>query len=229
LILGRDMVGDESGMTLVELLVAMSTGVIVMTGIVIAMIVTLRETDRVTSHVEANQNARLTMTKILAGLHSSCVAPQIAPIREESTGTILSFVHQSGEAVAPVPVLTKISLSGTTLTETDYNVASGAAPNWTFSTTPVTTETLMQGISQVGTTPIFRYYSYVSGVVSETAQATPLGAEAVKTVLVKIAFSTAPGHTVASDANAAATIQDSALLRLTPPGYSASSNNLPCQ
>src|SRR4029077_6904163 len=112
-----NLIQDQSGMTLVELLVATAAGVIVMAGITLAVIVTTRENNRVSSHVDANQRARLTMTNIIDELHSACVAPQIAPIREDSTGTMLSFWHKSGSAVALTPVLSRISLVGTTLSQ----------------------------------------------------------------------------------------------------------------
>jgi len=224
-------IGDESGMTLVELLVAMSAGVVVMAGVTLAMIVTMRETNRVASHVDANQRARITMTKIINQLHSACVAPQIAPIREDSTGTTLSFLHQSGAAVAPTPVLSKISLSGTTLSQADYPATGGGAPNWTFATTPSSTVQLMTGVSAIsGSIPIFRYFAYSNGKVSSTAlAAAPLGANASNAVQVNVAFKATPEEVVSGDANAATGIQNAALLRLTPPGYSSTTSNLPCQ
>jgi Tfp pilus assembly protein PilW len=213
---GRFDIRDESGMTLVELLVAMSAGMVVLAGITVAMIVTMRETNRVTGHVEADQQARLAMTKVLGDLHSACVAPQIAPIREESTGTLLSFIHQSGSAVAPVPELSKITFSNGTLTEADYKYTKGLAPNYEFA-------------SQMGTTPVFRYYAYSSGAVSSTPLTTPLKEGAATTVQVNIAFNATPEHETSGDNAAATGIQDSALLRLTPPGYSTTASNLPCQ
>ncbi len=222
---------DESGMTLVELLVAMSAGVVVMTGVVLAMIVTMRETNRVASHVDANQRARITMTKIINQLHSACVAPQVAPVREDSTGTMLSFLHQSGATVAPTPVLSRISLSGTTLSQSDYQATGGAAPDWTFSSTPSSTVQLMTGVSPISASvPVFRYYAYASGKVSATPlSAAPLGANASSTVQVNVAFETTPARTIAGDTNAQTEIQNAALLRLTPPGYSSTTANLPCQ
>ncbi len=226
----RDIRGDERGMTLVELLVAMSAGVLVMAGLTLAMVVTMRETNRVVSHVDANQRARLTMTKIVNQLHSACVAPQIAPVREDSTSTMLSFLHQSGSTVSLTPVLSRISLSGTTLTQSDYPVASGAAPSWTFATSPSSTTELMTGISAIESTPIFRYYAYSNGKVSSTPlSSSPLGANAANTVQVNIAFKAAPEKTIAGDANAQTGIQNAALLRLTPPGYNLTTANLPCQ
>jgi type II secretory pathway component PulJ len=225
------LIRDESGMTLVELLVAMSAGVIVMMGITLAMIVTMRETNRVASHVDANQRARVAMTKIVNQLHSACVAPQIAPIREDSTGTMLSFLHQAGSGVAVTPVLSRITLSGTTLTQSDYAVNGGAAPNWTFSSTASSTSQLLTNVAPISASvPVFRYYAYSSGKVSSTAlAANPLGTNAPNAVQVNIAFEAAPGRSVSGDTNAATEIQNAALLRLTPPGYSSTTSNLPCQ
>lgn len=224
-------VRDESGMTLVELLVAMSTGTIVMTGVILAMIVTMRETNRVASHVDANQQARVAMTKIVNQLHSACVAPQIAPIREDSTGTTLSFLHQAGSAVALTPVLTRITLSGTTLTQSDFAVTGGAAPNWTFSGTASSTSQILTNVAPISASvPVFRYYSYSNGKVSSTPlAASPLGTNAANTVQVNVAFEAAPSSAVSGDTNASTEIQNAALLRLTPPGYSSTASNLPCQ
>ena len=227
---GRIDIRDERGMTLVELMVATATGVVVMTGITLAMIVTMRETNRVAGHVEADQQARQAMTKLLAELHSSCVAPQIAPIYPESTGSAMTFIHQSGSDVAPVPVKTRVSLVGGNLVENDFAYEKGAAPNWTFKTTS-TSEILTYGIAPSGSTPLFQYYTFANGAVSSTPlTASPeLGENAARTVLVKIAFNAGSTHEVSNDASSQTGIQDSALLRLTPPAYSSTSSNSPCQ
>jgi hypothetical protein len=221
---------DESGITLIEMLVTVTSGVLVMAAITLAMLMTIRETGRVTSHVEANQRARLKMTRIVNQLHSACVAPQLAPIDEESTGNMLRFIHQTGSQVAPVPVMSEIVLNGTTLSQSDYEVVGGAAPNWTFSTAPTSTEELMKSVAPVsGSSSVFSYYAYTSGAISATPLTTPLGANAAKAVQVSVAFKTTPEPPVSEDENAATEIQISALLRLTPPAYSSATNNLPCQ
>jgi Tfp pilus assembly protein PilW len=222
---------DESGMTLVELLVATAAGVVVMFGVTLAVIVTLRETDRVATHIDANQRARLTMTRIIDQLHSACLAPQISPVQENSSGTLLSFWHQTGSAVAPTPVLSKISLTGTTLSQSDYASTGGAAPTWTFATSPSSTTTLMTGVSAISESiPVFRYFAYSNGKVSSTPLATPLSKEAAgEAVQVNVAFKASPLSTPIADTNAQTGIQNAALLRLTPPGYSSSSSNRPCQ
>lgn len=227
------LIRDERGLTLIELLVATAAGVVVMFGISLALIVTLRETSRVTSHVHANQRARLAMTKIIDQLHSACVAPKISPIQEDSTGTLLSFWHQTGSAVAPTPVLSRISLVGTTLSQADYAATGGTAPAWKFSTTPSSTTQLMTNVSAISAgVPLFRYYGYSSGQVSATPfpTTTTLGkTNALSTAKVTVAFKAAPLTTPIVDANAPTEIQNSALLRLTPPAYATSSSNTPCQ
>lgn len=226
----RPNLRDERGMTLVELLIASTAGVVVMAGITLTMIVTMRETNRVASHVDANQRARIAMTTIINELHSACVAPQIAPLQPESTGTLLSFMHQSGSAVAPTPVVSKISLVGTTLTQSDYAV-TGAAPNWSPVQNASSTVTLMTNVAPIsGSIPVFRYFSYdTSGRISATPLATPLEGSNGVAVQVNIAFKTAPRRAVSGDAGAETSIQDAALLRLTPPGFNPTTANLPCQ
>ena len=222
---------DESGMTLIELLVATAAGVVVMFGVVMAVIVSLRETDRVASHIDANQRARTTMYKVIDELHSACVAAQIAPVQSGSSGTSLNFIHQSGSGVSLTPVLSKISLSGTTLSQSDYAATGGSTPTWTFSGTATSTQQLMTGVSPLSGSSIFNYYAYSGGQVSSTPLTTPLSStDAARTVQVGVAFKAAPTTTqIANDTNAAAAIQDSALLRFSAATFSTSANNLPCQ
>ena len=219
-------------MTLVELLVATAMGTTVLAMVTFVLISTMHFTNRVASHVESNQNARLAMGKVIDQLHSSCVAYDYAPVKKESSGSTLIFTHQTGSAVQPTPVLSKISLTGGNLTQSDYPATGGSAPSWTFATTAATTTTLATNVSQIGTTPVFRYYAYnTSGAISSTPLAEPLTKEnAESTVQVSVAFGAGPRMLkVAKDANAAASIQSSALLRLTPASFEAGPENSPCQ
>jgi hypothetical protein len=223
---------DESGMTLVELLVATTAGIVVMAGITVSLVVTMRQTDRITSHIDSNQKARITMTRIIDQLHSSCVAPQIAPVQVGSNATSLTFLHQTGSGVSVTPVKSTISLSGSTLTQYDYPATGGAAPTWTYATTPTSTVRLMTGVSPISASvPLFRYFSYTEGKVNTTPLTVPLTeATAPKAVQVNVAFQVAPLNAPPiGDTNAETEIQSSALLRLTAPAYAPGSDNLPCQ
>jgi Tfp pilus assembly protein PilW len=80
---------DEEGTTLVELLVGMGMGMVVLAGLAMVMIVTLHGNARVDARVEATDNARVVMTRIIEELHSACVKPMATPVKEGSTRNTL--------------------------------------------------------------------------------------------------------------------------------------------
>jgi Tfp pilus assembly protein PilW len=222
---------DETGTTIMEVIVALAAGVVVLAALSTIFVVTLRSSARVSARVDANQRARIALNTIVEQLHSACVAPQVAPIREGSSGILIAFIHQTGSAVSPVPVESKVYLDGTTLKQSDYPLAGGTTPStWTFALSPSFTKTLMTNVSPTApASSIFGYYSYTNGQVSATALEAPLNAErAAKAVKVAIAFSASPLSTPAKDAEAATTIKSAVNLRLTPPAFTSGSN-LPCQ
>lgn len=235
------LVRDERGTTMVEMLVGLAMGMIVVTGLTLVVIVTMHASARVSARVEATQDGRLVLSNITEQLHSACVYPKIAPIKGGASGetfastpTKLVFVHadsSQGQAVAPTPILSVISLSGTTLSQSDYAVASGSPPSWTFSTTASSTRTLMTQVAPIpGRTAIFNYYSYLNGGLSELASSPALSASnAAKTIQVRVALNTSPRSTPVKDQGNDASIQDSAVLRLTPPSFNENATALPCQ
>jgi Tfp pilus assembly protein PilE len=156
---------DESGMTLIELLVVCMVSIVVVLALFLFQDITLRGTNRVFAKVDATQRARVTMETIVTRLRSSCVSENATPIYSTSPklsdDNDLYFLSKYGSGANLTPELHQISLNETTdvLTDTTYTVTGGAAPNWTFSSTG-TTRTLLDHVNRVGTTPIFRYYSY---------------------------------------------------------------------
>jgi Tfp pilus assembly protein PilW len=231
-----EKIRDERGTTLIELMVALATGIVILFAVTTVLIVSLRETGRITSRVNAVQNARLTLSKVVDQLHSACIAPQIAPIQEQSTGTSLRFIHQTGSAVAPTPILSVVSLTGSTLSQSDYAATGGAAPKWTFAPDPYSTRRLMTGISPTPpSSSIFSYYVYSGPQISMTPLSViaPLDeANAATVVKVGVAFTASPStssNTPVDDPNAPASVQNSAVLRLTPASYHPGAVNLPCQ
>jgi len=230
--IGIDHIRDESGTTLVELMVAITTGLVILSALTAVILTTMHGTARVTSRVEATQRARLALGKLMEEIHSACVVPEIAPVHEGSDGNVLRFIHQTGSEVQPVPTLSVVNYSGGTLTQANYESTGGTAPDWTFSEEePSATETLLTDVSPTApSSTIFSYYQYSGGTISETPQATPLSGEAAElTVEVHAALTAAPEHTPVADAGASAQIQNSATLRLTPPSYNEGSPARPCQ
>jgi Tfp pilus assembly protein PilW len=227
---------DERGTTIIELLVGMAMGTVVMMGLSIMIIVTLHGNARVDARVEATDNARVAVAQITEELHSACVSPQIAPVQENSTGNSLVFWHAAtGEAtaVAPNPVKSKITYSGGKLTQTDYALTGGTSPHWTFELeTAGKTRTLLTNVAPAtGSSTVFSYEKYENGsFVPVPATATSeLKEKATTVIVVKVGLTASPKSTPVRDAGAAATVRDSATLRLTPPAFEGSAAAVPCQ
>lgn len=232
---GLPPIGDERGATLVELLVGMAMGMVVLIGLSMMIVVTLHGNARVDARVEATDNARVGVTRIIEELHSACVSPQIAPVRKGSNGTTLVFWHAAaGEATAvePRPVESKIVYNASTLSQTDYAVTGGTSPNWVFE--PMTAghgveRKLLTHVAPVtGSSGIFSYSKYESGEVKATATE-PSETEAAAVIGVKVALTAGPKSTPVADKGSTATVEDSATLRLTPPSFDEGANALPCQ
>jgi Tfp pilus assembly protein PilW len=227
-----DRIRDERGTTLIEVMVGTASGLVVLAALSLAMIATLHGSARVSARVNATQNARIVVARVMEELHSACFSPKIAPVQATSTGTTLKFVRANpaeGSAAAPKPIQTEIVLSGGTLTQYDKAATSSAQP-WTYSST-ATERRLMTGVSPVSpSSSIFSYHSYSGGAVSETPLSTPLSvADATVTVQVRVALTAAPMHTQVADKGRSASIRGSATLRLTPPSFNESAPAPPCQ
>lgn len=225
-------IDDERGSTMIELLVGMAMGMIVLVGLTMVIIVTLHGNARVDARVEATQNARLTVTKIMEELHSACIAPKVAPVKPGSSGTTLIFWHAAAnqaKAVEPIPVETEIGYREGALWQTDKAATGGPSPEWTFAEEGETRK-LIGNVAAPAGGEIFTYYRYEGGKLSGTPMASPLNEEtASETIIVKVALAAAPASNPVHDAAAAATVSDSATLRLTPPSFNEVLPAPPCQ
>lgn len=222
---------DERGTTLTELMVGVAAGMTVIMALSMVIISTMHGTSRVSARVEATQQGRIVITRVMEQLHSACVAPEVTPVKESSSGTLLRFVHQTGSGVSPTPILSEISLSGGTLTQTNFASTGGTAPNWTFATTPYASRQLLTDVAPIaGSTGIFSYYAYINGTPASAPLTVPLSSvDAARTILVRAALNVTPRDTAVADSGADASIQDSASLRLTPPSFNEKVVSLPCR
>jgi Tfp pilus assembly protein PilW len=227
---------DEDGTTMVELLVGLAMGMIVVAGLAMLLMVTLRGNARVDARVEATDNGRVAMARIMEQLHSACAMPQHAPVQEASTGLNLVFWHQPyGKAneAGQLPIWTELKYSPTTkiLTEVDKEATGGTGPSWEWGTPK--SSTLFSNVSPETTGgPIFSYYKYVNGEISaaipSSSTTTELKESAAVTTLVYVTLKTSPRSQPVTDSGVAATIQNGATLRLTPPAL-VEGTSLPCR
>jgi type II secretory pathway pseudopilin PulG len=161
------------GFTLVELLVAMATGLLVMIGATTVLFVMMRQTQRTFTRVDATRQARTAFGNIENELHSACVNgdPPIQGIAAagtvESDANNVVFLSYTGPAANPTPVWHKLSYSATagTLTDSSYNAvytSSTTGQDWTQGTLLSTNVLLSNLPTQSTTTPVFQYFAYQS-------------------------------------------------------------------
>jgi hypothetical protein len=231
------MLRREDGFSVIELLVGIAISMVTVSMVTTMVIASTQHQARVADRVEANQRVRPVLTRIIDELHSACVAPRIAPVLGNddphgSTATRISFVSQPGDDVLPTPDKHVIELSGGKLTESVYRTVGGAAPRWTFSTTPISpARTLLTDVSAPGGV-MFTYHRFQNGqlVLNPPLLATPslAASDAALTAYVGISLRAAPAGDRGRDANAPITLTDGADLRLQPASQIPTQDNLPC-
>jgi hypothetical protein len=224
---------DERGLTLIELTVAAAMGIVLSLALFSFIDSVSRSSQRTAIRVDATKLGRPAMAGIMDALHSTCVAPGVAPVLPGSTDTSISVISQTGSAVTPVPVKRTITYASGALSEAIYPVSSGTAPSWTFSGTASSSRQIVKPVTQAtvsgASVPVFRYYAFDSNGAITTQLPVPLSAtDAAKAVQVTVAFAVPPRASANPDPEGSVSFIDSALFRFSPPGESASAENLPC-
>jgi prepilin-type N-terminal cleavage/methylation domain-containing protein len=227
----RERLGDERGFTLIELLCATAAGLIVSAAVLAILVSSFQLSSGDADRVDANQQGRVAMERIVQALNSSCVAGQgVSPIVGTGTTTgggaasgadSVAFYSSLSDAATVDPNEIVVALSGGALTMSTYNYLSGNAPNFTFATTPASTVTLIPHAALVsGTSAVFSYYGYDPTTETLTDQYDPgsgtlSSGQAADTSEVAIAFESQPSN-ADSTINTGVSLSDSVVLRLTP-------------
>jgi Tfp pilus assembly protein PilW len=169
---------DESGVTLIELLVAMASGVLVMGALLGILVISQHPTAVLTDVAQATQAGRTTMTRIVDELHSGCISEGFAPVQAKSTATKLIVIDAYSENAEIKAESTtrkdEIEFSSSKLTDTRIPASSGSWPTFTFAGSAVKT-TLGSGISKSNAlepakaATIFNYYEYTATAESSSS------------------------------------------------------------
>jgi len=243
----------ERGFTLIEMLVALIAGTIVSGAMAAIVIVSVHFNSNLTDRVDANQQGRVAMEKIVQALNSACVASDVPPIYASgettgtstpSDGTHIFFVSSLTDAALINPNLYEIALTGGSLVMYTFPYVSGSAPSatnttpWTFSSSPSPAGgfTLLQHVAQTGTTPVFQYFGYPTGSTSGSGtisvnenpgpgNATLTSGAAVSEVV--ISFSALPSDNNTATGRAT-DLTNTVVLRLTPASSATTAANAPC-
>ncbi|MGH2854182.1 MAG: PilW family protein [Solirubrobacteraceae bacterium] len=214
----------EDGYTLMEMLVAIVTGLVVCLALFAILDFSTRQETRLNDMAQATQLGRLAMTRIVDELHSACIAPSFTPILEGSNANELRFINAYSEKAVisetkPEAYKQKIVWNEKAETLTDYTYTSngGTWPNFTFSevATPAAGVLLATHVKQSKTEPgektipIFQYYSYTGeSNENETTGLNTLNAKPLEVPLEKktaptaasvlVSFNTGPTESTAS-------------------------------
>jgi type II secretory pathway pseudopilin PulG len=171
----RSPLASEHGFTMIELLIAISMGIVISLAAFSFLGFATSDVSRIDERVHIDQTARVTLENIMLELHSACVAPSVVPILPKSSSTDIKFISEAGTGSA---------LSSVREHEIIYEAAKGAtkgklventylsippptgkeAPEYSFSTKSSTTRKLLTGVvqSEKGgkAIPVFQYYRY---------------------------------------------------------------------
>lgn len=177
-----DRVAGESGVSLIELLVALVAGLVVMGALYTILEVSLAQSTKIANETYADQLGRTAMTKMVDELHNACMSAEATPVRsyekgetKKSNATKLIFIGTN--SASPVPtasetyrheiVWTKESGSSSSGTLTDY-VSNGSTGTWPQISTWGAAKTeliathisrrIVNGVSK----PLFSYFKYAS-------------------------------------------------------------------
>jgi Tfp pilus assembly protein PilW len=164
---------EQSGVSLIELVVAMAMGIVIMLALSSIMITMLHQSQRTFTRVDATRQARVALSNIENTLHSACVDGS-PPIQAGSTGTTLIFLSYSGSSATPTPVWHQLVFSGGTLQDYRYGatqvpayLSTGTGPEWQQgSALSPASVTLLSNASQQTSAgspvDVFQYFAYTS-------------------------------------------------------------------
>ncbi len=140
---------SEEGVTLMEVVVASTIGVVLSLALFGFLDTTSRSSEQTAARIDAAKTGRPVLATIMDRLHSTCVAPDLAPVLQGSDDRSIWFLNQTGSAVTPTPVKRQHHLRTRRprrLTESSTRSTGGTAPNWTFASSPSSTRIMAEPV-----------------------------------------------------------------------------------
>ena len=194
----RVSLSDSGGFTLVEVVVAMSIGIIVLLAAFAVTDRSWQASKRVSDREDALQRGRIALELMTRELHSMTCAGQNAPVTLAKDDQVAFYAYMGDPTTGstnPVRhVLAYSSSNNGSITDTVYAVTDTTTTPATVSSTATSSTTLLKNIGAVkttsGTLPFFSYYAFDSSATQGTGTFTQLstnsGAGLTSTDLPKI-------------------------------------------
>jgi len=197
---------DQRGFTLIELMTAISIGMVVLFAAWTILDHSVSAADDVSDRVDTTQRGRVAMEEITGQLRSQvCLPEDVTDTTLDDSKTALInaganevtfYTDHGGEN--PLPDRRRLSYSAGTITEQVWR-PTGIAPDWVYPASPTRTRKLGTGLAPAEVSgqpqPIFRYFAYNNAQPPspDLALTAPLNTlDLSRTVKIDVAFSSKP-------------------------------------
>jgi Tfp pilus assembly protein PilW len=172
--MGRASLRSEAGFTIVELLAAMTAGLVVLSALVTIMTVTLKSTTRTFTQLDATGRVRPVFQVMENELHSACFTGEETPVQVGSGPNALIFLSSTGNGPTPTQLWHEIVYNpgpANTLVDTTYQTSSSLV-NGTLTWargTRVSARTLLTNVAAATGTSVFQYFAYQQAPTTDAA------------------------------------------------------------
>ena len=212
----------ESGVTLVELMVAMMIGTMTILAVYGVLDTSIKQSTKIAGRVNATQRGRIAMDTITRQLRSQVCYSATVPALVSGTDTAVKFHVDLTDGSKPIEQH-QITYDSTARTLTE-RVWPGVGSPLSFPTQTVTRQitdgVVQQPVKLAPDLPIFRYYAYntASPPQPKTLLPTPLSAtDLARVARIEITFVTLPPGIKTVTFPAASTLQNEIYVRVADP------------
>lgn len=187
----RELLRDDAGFSLIELLVALAIGTIVLTAVMIVFLNGMQGTAKVTDRADSTARARTTTNIISSLLQAATCNFNSAPITS-ATATSVTFTANIGDADAGA-LQYRIRWDGSTNTvyQDTFNstgTVSTTDSTLVFPSTPTSTKVIGTNLAPRDGSTLFTYYPFntTTGQISQTAATAPITDANVRRSIVAV-------------------------------------------
>jgi prepilin-type N-terminal cleavage/methylation domain-containing protein len=214
---------DQSGFTLVEVLAAMSIGLVVLMAAFMVLDQATSVSQEISNRQEALQRGRLAMETVVRDLRSQvCLGDETEPITVAERDKVTFYIDLSDGSKDVQQRTIRYEADEDKLYE-DIHIGTGLYPDLVFDPVPSETRLLASHVVPILDNgverPIFRYYAFRLGGVPGDLEplTTPLVPnDAIRTVMVKVGFTVMPDRPTPK-ARQATSVESDVYVRLADP------------
>jgi prepilin-type N-terminal cleavage/methylation domain-containing protein len=218
----RQLRSDESGFTLLELLTAMSIGLVILFAAFLLLDQSTSLSHEVANRQEALQRGRQAMETIVRDLRSQvCLGDETEPITAAENNRVTFYIDLSDGSKNVQQRTIRYDPATKNIYE-DVYLGTGVYPDLVFGA-PSETRLLVSGVEPIvdggAPRPILRYYAFkIGGQPGDLQQlTTPLVPnDAIRTVMVKVGFTVLPDRKAPKNREAT-TLESDIYVRLADP------------